>query len=475
VKHAARLIGALLALLSLAAPAAAADRGALAFETRPVGGHTPAAMLQPTTPEQVTGLQVDATVEKSWCEADNGSYTWSGPDAAERVDDCRYRLTFRERGTHKVTLTARAGDDESSVTQAVEVRGLLIVVMGDSIASGEGVPDVAGRPATWQDERCHRSARAGPSLAAASLQKQASDTPITFVSVACSGATIYSGLLGEYEGIADKAQRPLVPPQIDAVEAIEARRRIDALVVSVGANDVFFGKVVAKCLGRKRLPWRDCFGLKVRFGGLSSGTPMREVVGDAIAGLKRRYAVLGATLKAAGVRPKDVYLMQYFDPIADSGDTCPSGVLRIRQKALSEASTALLTPLNDAGKNAAQDLGWRYVDGIERLFESHGYCADPPELWVVRLENTLRQQGGVAGVLHPNARGHREIADQPALALAAEFKLPRTRPSVPEDEEIPDEVAMGFGVGGTIAALGLAGVGFFRSRTRRRLWGRRAS
>jgi hypothetical protein len=105
-----------------------------------------------------------------------------------------------QRETYEVTLSAKVGDDGSSVTQSVEVRGLLIVLMGDSIASGEGVPDIDGRPATWQDERCHRSARAGPALAAAALQERAPETPITFVSVSCSGATIDAGLLGEYEG-----------------------------------------------------------------------------------------------------------------------------------------------------------------------------------------------------------------------------------------------------------------------------------
>ena len=471
MKRAARSIGALLALLFVAAPAGAAGRGALAFQTQPAAGYSgdPAAGMVPETrPEKVPGLRVDATVDVSWCDA-GGRYAWSGAEATQRVNGCTYRLTFRARGTYEVTLTAKVGDEESSVTQSVEVRGLLIVVMGDSIASGEGVPDIEGRPATWQDERCHRSARAAPALAAATLQARAPETPISFVSVACSGATIDAGLLQEYAGIVHKSQHPLVPPQINEVKAIEAHRRIDALVVSVGANDVFFGKVVRKCLGRKRLPLRDCFASKVKFGGLKRGKAMREVVGDAIRGLKDRYAALGTRLRALHVRPGDVYLMQYFDPIEDAGgNTCPSRVLWIRQKALNEARTALLAPLNVAGRTAAKNLGWRYVDGIESLLRGHGYCADPPDLWVVRLRDTLRQQGGIAGALHPNAQGHREIAARLADALAVEFALPRAKTAAADDEEIPDWVAGGFGVGGTIAAFALARVGFVRSRAARR-------
>jgi hypothetical protein len=115
------------------------------------------------------------------------------------------------------------------------------------------------------------------------------------------------------------------------------------------------------------------------------------------------------------------------------------------------------------------------LDGIEHLFRGHGYCAARPDLWVVRLENTLRQEGGIAGALHPNAQGHREIAARLADALAVKFALPRTKTAAADDEEISDWVAGGFGVGGTIAAFALAGVGFVRSQTGRRLRARRAS
>jgi hypothetical protein len=64
----------------------------------------------------------------------------------------------------------------------------------------------------------------------------------------------------------------------------------------------------------------------------------------------------------------------------------------------------------------------------------------------------LRQRGGIAGALHPNAQGHREIAARLADALAVKFALRRTKTAAADDEEIPDRVAGGFGVGGTIAA-----------------------
>src|SRR2546422_5770786 len=51
--------------------------------------------------------------------------------------------------------------------------GCLFVSVGDSLASGEGNPDVFGgflSEPTWEDKRCHRSTRAGPALAADLVQ-----------------------------------------------------------------------------------------------------------------------------------------------------------------------------------------------------------------------------------------------------------------------------------------------------------------
>lgn len=80
---------------------------------------------------------------------------------------------------------------------------MLIVSLGDSYGSGEGNPDLhqifdprpesffqVHRPTQWVDKRCHRSATAGPAEAARRLEASDPKTSVTFLSFACSGATI---------------------------------------------------------------------------------------------------------------------------------------------------------------------------------------------------------------------------------------------------------------------------------------------
>ncbi|HUG15265.1 MAG TPA: hypothetical protein VMM78_09625 [Thermomicrobiales bacterium] len=112
-------------------------------------------------------------------------------------------------------------------------------------------------PAHWQDEQCHRAAWAGPSQAAAILERVDPHTSVTFVSLACSGATINTliydpgykgaGLLRHYAGIYPKADHPslatFVPAQMEQAAYIAEGREIDALLVSGGGT--FTGDLIA--------------------------------------------------------------------------------------------------------------------------------------------------------------------------------------------------------------------------------------
>jgi hypothetical protein len=184
--------------------AASADRGALSFSPEQPGGYqgdpSDNGIAPETVPSAVDGRHwpLDVTVSPSWC-ASNGKYEWtvgSGAVPSERLGSCSYKLTFPQRGAYQLTLRAAVGSDSATVTEPVVIKGLLIVTIGDSVASGEGVPDIHGgigfAHTAWQSRQCHRSARAGPSLAALEVQQQDPTSPVTFVSVACSGATAQS-------------------------------------------------------------------------------------------------------------------------------------------------------------------------------------------------------------------------------------------------------------------------------------------
>ena len=109
-----------------------------------------------------------------------------------------------------MTLTATAvGGEEATVTKQVEVDDLMIVSVGDSIASGEGNPDIESPGSRWQLERCHRSAFGGPAQAARWLEAADARTSVTLLHLACSGGRIEGDnrLTAEAGMVVDAARR----------------------------------------------------------------------------------------------------------------------------------------------------------------------------------------------------------------------------------------------------------------------------
>jgi hypothetical protein len=98
----------------------------------------------------------------------------------------------------------------------------------------------------WQNRRCHRSALSGQVKAAEELEDADPRTSVTFIHLACSGATVWKGLVGEYEG-QEPGPSP-VPAQIAEAVRLAGERALDALVVSIGGNDVRFADVIEACI-----------------------------------------------------------------------------------------------------------------------------------------------------------------------------------------------------------------------------------
>ena len=155
---------------------------------------------------------------------------------------CRLNLHSQlpAQGDYQVSLTLHTRGSFSGISyptvQIVTIRDILIVSMGDSLASGEGNPDVPGRydysidrylnvttktvrTAQWKDRRCHRSATSGPARAAEALEASSPHTSVTFVSVACSGAEIANLIDVPYAG-SETVGNTTVPPQSQAVAAL---------------------------------------------------------------------------------------------------------------------------------------------------------------------------------------------------------------------------------------------------------------
>ncbi len=369
------------------------------------------------------------------------NYTWyvdgtvhdSGPAL------CETTITVDDGATAMVRLLVE--DDagtSSSVEQAVSPRDHLIVSIGDSVASGEGSPHTGGAAvATWQDGACHRSALAGPALAAQQLEASDPRSSVTFVQLSCSGAAIVDvpelvgaddpttgGLLDSYSGIVPSPSS-LRPSQLEQMTALVGNRPVDALLVSIGANDAKFSEVVKDCLSSV---YPSC-----------DRSSTRTTFESRISSLPGRYSRLASAIAARGVPANRVRLTEYFDPTSDDlGITemrcavrvnpavrlafgLPNVVLLEDDEAI-WARDGVIGALNAAGRSAAAFAGWRYVGGIAQQFKQHGYCAG--DHWVVQLGESTEGQDDINGAFHPNRAGQQVYGSALFADLRATLLVP---------------------------------------------------
>ena len=376
-----------------------------------------------------TPLSCDTTLSRTW-SIDGQEVTADDPRIVfYDPNDCRFSYLFEDEGTYEVEVEVERADGLllGFETHEVVVQDFLIVSLGDSVASGEGNPDLpqSGGPERWQNQQCHRSALAGPAQAAIQLEQADEKTSVTFVHLACSGATIEEGVLGPYEGIESGA---LLPPQVEQMRDLVGEREIDALLVSIGANDVQFSTLIERCF-----LYRSCHLLVP-----GSAASLFERL---IARLPGRYDRLDAALQPPEVPSERVYISEYFDPTRNgTGGSCdgiladhPAGggpFFGITAEEAQWASENMLVRLNADVLGAAARHGWRYAGGITSRFLTHGYCA--PLNWVLTYTESMLVQGDQNGTIHPNGPGHLAYGDGLAAGLWADLyeggDLDRPRP-----------------------------------------------
>jgi lysophospholipase L1-like esterase len=427
-------------LLAASAPSSSlalpGDKGALSFGwTMPTryesGRHEDGAAVWNGTAEvRPAGFRVDLSAQEC---GTTGTTTWLIEGTAVAAGDpnvvggsptsCALAYRFPREGSYEVAIEERDGSGElvARATQIVPVQDFLIVSIGDSVASGEGNPETPGTP-IWGDRQCHRSAHAGPAQAAKAIEDADPRTSVTFLHLACSGTTIDAGLLGPYEGIEPGAS---LPPQLDALTKLVGDREVDALLVSIGANDVGFASLVRNCFVRPlcHLP-----------GPGSAATRFAKKLPT----LPGRYDALDARLDALGIRSERVHATEYFDPTRDDagafcdpegplgplggilGDHPASGtLLGISRDEAAWAADVVLSGLNAQVVQAASRHGWRFVGDIASQFERHGYCAI--DHWVVRWSESKATQLDENGTLHPNGAGHGAYRDRLGAVLTSDL------------------------------------------------------
>jgi lysophospholipase L1-like esterase len=390
-----------------------------------------------TTPAQVSPTAWSALVTLRWPNGGlcTGTYRWTIGGKPNAFVQQRNRVTGLPTCTfafagfsaldhpYRVSVTATRAGQTGTGKVAVTIRDLLVVGLGDSTASGEGNPDHGVTLVRWQDRRCHRSAKGFEAQAAARLESANAKSSVTFVPLACSGASITTGMLAPYAGIVPSVG-VLLPPQVDAMKALVGSRRVDAVLVSIGINDLGFGNVARFCfddgVDAAAAATVDCWTKP--YPTASSPTTLQAFVRARAAPLPERYARLAAGFDRAGIPASKIYVTEYPDATRDGrGLTCdplipyldsrPFGYTvrgTITRAEAAEAEQELVVAVNTALKAAASTYGWNLVSGMAAQSVTHGLCAPRP--WFVGVYESLITQHDVLGTLHPNAQGQQAAA-----------------------------------------------------------------
>jgi lysophospholipase L1-like esterase len=252
--------------------------------------------------------------------------------------------------------------------------GVQAVVIGDSTASGWGLP--WGPNPSDLDKACGRSVDSYSSdLAAANNWN--------VLNVACGSATIQNGLLGSqvlYNG-------QVVPPQLPEAEAASHAK---VIIVSVGADDLQWGVMTQLCAAT------EVCNDKV------SSAYFSQLLGNFT---RSYYELLSDLIRLPG-HPA-VLVNEYYSPFGASiGCLSQYGMTPTKEKVLLSRLGALNTVLAQ-GANA---FGFGVADP---RFTGHELCTTDPYV----------QGPGDPAPLHPNAAG------ELAIALADEQALPDLTPT----------------------------------------------
>jgi hypothetical protein len=303
---------------------------------------------------------------------------------------CEVPAEFSTTGAHTVDVrVSAAGNHVTNSANPVQIKDLLIVSLGDSVASGEGNPP-------WRSTQCHRSTRSAPMIAARKLETDDERSSVTAVDLACSGASIYEGLLGGYAGI--EPGEPLAP-QVDDAEDLIGERTPDAVLLSVGANDLHFTDILMDCL-----EWfNDC------------ARSQQARLTTELAQMPRKYQALAAALNAK--LGGQIYITEYFTPLYDERGRYCRIFPGLNPQESEWAELNVVAGLNRAVSQAAVEHGWHYVGGIRDEFVGHGYCADAADRWIRNVWESLALQRNMNGAFHPNEPGRRSYARHLRQAL----------------------------------------------------------
>lgn len=359
---------------------------------------------------------------------------------------CSFTLHASRLGRYKVSATRQTRsrgtwkqDAKPAATGQVLLKDYLIVGLGDSNGSGEG------NPGSFYYDRCNRGTASYQFQTALYVEQQDPRSSVSFIHASCSGARIEHLVDRGYAGT--RPANPPLDPQIEQVSFLLSqttpRRSIDAVLLSVGVNDLSFGPLMKFCVlhGWQTLavPGTPCpelgtfvetdaRGRITAFQPNAAGMSLRDRESRLLSQLPGRYPALARALKAPiaprgglDVAPNRVFITQYPD-FMHGADGNPCDTRNADDYAVAwgpEAWTWLsqvATQLNKRVRNAASAFGWRAVPASS-AFATRGYCNLASSLVVGLVDSVLAWN--MDGAFHPNAEAHRLSRDLHAPLVCA--------------------------------------------------------
>jgi hypothetical protein len=277
---------------------------------------------------------------------------------------------------------------------------------------------------TSEEGDCHRSDVAPIESAPASVGER--------VNLACSGARLANLWPVSRGGESHFGEEP----QVDQLATVARRAEVEMVVVTVGANDVGFGELVADCA----VDWARSDEEEPTFCRGEAGAELGAALPRTRHGLVKALRSVRATLAEAGQRPSEYRLvvMGYASPFPPGRlfRYPESGWSRLREGGCPVwdadadwAAGEAVGTLAAAMREAATAVGAGFLD-LRHALDGHQLCdrraalvgpAGPSPLsaeWVRRLSFL---QGSARESLHPNAYGQRAIG----ACLGLLFLAPR--------------------------------------------------
>jgi lysophospholipase L1-like esterase len=387
---------------------------------------------------RLTG-QVPVGATCAWSFDDGDGPQVSTFDCAEPVN-----LRARYRRTTVASVEVSSGPEAPQrVSTEITVRDIFIAGLGDSEASGEGNPDrpialsdegfcfrsylvgaeyyrpsragyKGGRAcdapdslqvwqrqsALWFNSPCHRSLYSYQTRTALALAVQYPHIAVTYLPLACTGATIADGLFGgqrvrecpptksgaNCSGTVN-AQLAELREAVTAARRRQPDRKLDLILLSIGGNDINFSGLVADVIvdtPTERALFR-------RSGVISSVEDSRAALTRE---LPQSFGKLREALKPLVGDMSHVVYVSYANPTLAGGGPCPGGRAGfdihpsfnaqpqrlanvsgyVEQEFLPQLKALALCQSGVLCRDPAADR-MTFVDAHQAAFADHGFCA----------------------------------------------------------------------------------------------------